>query len=145
MRAVLQRVSQARVLVSGEEVGAIGTGWAIFLGIGPEDDEASATRLVDKIVKLRAFEDSQGKMNLSVEDVGGELLVISQFTLYADLSHGRRPSFVGAAPPAQAEVLVTRVVDFFRARGLRVATGRFGALMDVELTNHGPVTFVLTA
>lgn len=144
MRAVIQRVSQARVLVEGQEVGAIGPGWLIFLGISPEDDEIGAAKLVDKLVKLRAFEDANGKMNLSAEDVNAEMLVISQFTLYADLSHGRRPSFLGAAPPPQAERLVDYVVTLLRERGFRVATGRFGALMDVELVNHGPVTFLLS-
>jgi len=143
MHVVLQRVSRACVLVDGKEVGAIGRGWAILLGIGQGDDEAVAARLVEKIVTLRAFEDSQGKMNLSAEDVGAEFLVISQFTLYADLSRGRRPSFIGAALPAQAEPLVERFVELLRERGFVVATGQFGALMDVELTNHGPVTFVI--
>jgi D-tyrosyl-tRNA(Tyr) deacylase len=145
MRVVLQRVRHARVLVDGQEVGAIGPGWAILLGIGRRDDEGVAARLVDKIVKLRAFEDASGRMNLSAEDVGAEFLVVSQFTLYADLSRGRRPSFVDAAPPDQAEPLVERFVGLLRERGFRVATGRFGALMDVELTNRGPVTFVLSA
>ena len=144
MRAVLQRVTRARVLVDGEQVGAIGKGWAILLGIGPRDDEASAAVLVDKIVKLRAFEDANGKMNVSAEDLNAEILVVSQFTLYADLSHGRRPSFVGAAPPGQAERLVGYVEELFRQSGLRVEAGRFGAMMDVDLVNSGPVTFVLS-
>ncbi len=143
MRVVLQRVSRARVLVDGQEVGAIGPGWAILLGIGRSDDEEVAARLIEKIVKLRAFEDASGRMNLSAEDVGAEFLVVSQFTLYADLSRGRRPSFVDAAPPSQAAPLVERFVEMLHERGFRVATGRFGAVMDVELTNRGPVTFVL--
>ena len=143
MRAVCQRVSQARVRVDGEVVGQIGTGWAVLLGVGPRDDEATAARIADKIVGLRIFEDTAGKMNLSVLDVGGEVLVISQFTLYADTSRGRRPGFTGAAPPAIAEPLVERVAALIRERGVTVATGRFGAMMDVELTNHGPVTIVL--
>ncbi len=144
MRAVLQRVSRARVVVEGEEIGAIGPGWLVLLGVGPGDTPAVANGLADKIVKLRAFKDQEGKLNLSAADVGAELLVVSQFTLYADLSRGRRPSFVGAAPPAQAEPLVDYVVQLLRQRGFRVATGRFGAMMEVELSNHGPVTFVLS-
>ncbi|HEY8885181.1 MAG TPA: D-aminoacyl-tRNA deacylase, partial [Chloroflexota bacterium] len=110
----------------------------------PGDTPAVADGLADKIVKLRAFEDQAGKLTLSAADVGAQFLVVSQFTLYADLSRGRRPSFVGAAPPAQAEPLVDYVVQRLLQRGFRVATGRFGALMEVELTNHGPVTFVLS-
>ena len=144
MRAVLQRVSRARVVVEGDEIGAIGPGWLVLLGVGPGDTPAVADGLADKIVKLRAFEDQAGKLNLSAADVGAQFLVVSQFTLYADLSRGRRPSFVGAAPPAQAEPLVDYVVQRLLQRGFRVATGRFGALMEVELTNHGPVTFVLS-
>lgn len=143
MRAVLQRVSRARVLVEGEEVGAIGMGWAILLGVGPRDDEATAAGLIDKIATVRVFEDAQGKMNLSAADIGAEMLVVAQFTLYADHSRGRRPSFVGAAPPSLAEPLVRRFAELLGERGFRVATGRFGAKMDVELTNHGPVTLVL--
>ena len=144
MRVVMQRVSRARVLVGDQEVGAIGLGWALLLGIGPEDGEATAVQMVDKIVTLRCFEDARGKMNLSAGDVGAEFLVVSQFTLYADLSRGRRPSFVGAAPPAVAEPLVERFASLLRGRGFRVATGRFGAMMDVELVNQGQVTLVLS-
>ncbi len=144
MRAVCQRVSRARVLVDGDVVGTIGQGWVILLGIGPQDDEAAAVRLVDKVVLLRVFEDEVGKMNLSALDVRAEVLLVSQFTLYADLSRGRRPGFSGAAPPNLAEPLLERVAELLRERGLTVATGRFGAMMDVELTNHGPVTIVLS-
>jgi D-tyrosyl-tRNA(Tyr) deacylase len=144
MRAVCQRVKRAHVTVDGLLVGAIGAGWAVLLGVGPNDDEQTAARIADKIVGLRIFEDEAGKMNRSVLDVGGEVLVISQFTLYADTSRGRRPGFTGAAPPAIAEPLVERVASLIRERGLTVATGRFGAMMDVELVNHGPVTIVLT-
>ena len=144
MRAVCQRVSEARVRVDGEVVGEIGLGWMVLLGVGPNDDEAVAARIADKIVGLRVFEDEDGKMNRSVLDVGGAVLVVSQFTLYADTSRGRRPGFTGAAPPAVAEPLVERVAGLIRERGLTVATGRFGAMMDVELVNHGPVTIVLT-
>jgi D-tyrosyl-tRNA(Tyr) deacylase len=144
MRVVLQRASRARVLVEGHEVGAIGLGWVVLLGVGPDDDEQTAARMVEKIATLRCFEDEEGKMNRSAADVGAAFLVVSQFTLYADTSRGRRPSFVGAAPPAQAEPLVERFVQLLRDRGFRVATGVFGALMDVELVNHGPVTLVLS-
>src|SRR5512138_965897 len=144
MRAVIQRVSRASVTVEGEVVGGIGHGWAIRLGVGSRDDESAANRLVDTLVKLRAFEDEGGKMNRSALDVGAEVLVVSQFTLYADLSRGRRPSFTSAAPPEQAERLVERVVSLLRAQGLKVATGRFGALMEVDILNHGPVTFFLS-
>lgn len=144
MRAVCQRVSQARVRVDTEIVGEIGLGWLVLLGIGPHDDEATAARMADKIAGLRVFEDEAGKMNRSVVDVGGSLLVVSQFTLYADTSRGRRPGFTGAAPPAVAEPLVTRFAEIVRERGLTVATGRFGATMQVELVNHGPVTIVLS-
>jgi D-aminoacyl-tRNA deacylase len=144
MRAVCQRVTRAQVSVDGRVVGSIGLGWAILLGIGPRDTEASAAELVEKIATLRVFEDAAGKMNLSAADVGGEMLVVSQFTLYADMSRGRRPSFVGAAPPTLAEPLVERFADLLRERGFKTATGQFGAMMDVELVNDGPVTIVLS-
>ena len=144
MRAVCQRVIRARVVVDGEVVGEIGHGWMVLLGVGPHDDEQTAARIADKIVGLRVFEDEAGKMNRSVLDVGGAVLLVSQFTLYADTSRGRRPGFTGAAPPAIAEPLVNRVADLIRERGLTVATGRFGAQMAVELVNDGPVTIVLT-
>src|SRR5581483_1550007 len=143
MRAVCQRVSQARVTVADEVVGEIGPGWMVLLGVGPNDDEAAAARIADKIVGLRVFEDEDGKMNRSVLDVGGSVLVVSQFTLYADTSRGRRPGFTGAAPPALAEPLVARFVALLRERGFRVETGRFGADMAVALVNDGPVTIVL--
>ncbi len=143
MRAVCQRVSRARVSADGEVLGEIGTGWTVLLGVGPNDDSSVAARLADKIAGLRVFEDEAGKMNLSVQDVGGAVLLISQFTLYADVSRGRRPGFSGAAAPSVAEPLVNHVAELLRERGLIVATGRFGAMMDVELTNHGPVTIVL--
>jgi D-aminoacyl-tRNA deacylase len=145
MRAILQRVSRARVTVDGEEVGAIGRGWMILLGVGREDDEAVAAKLVDKAVGLRAFEDAEGKTNLSAQDIGAEFLVVSQFTLYADLTRGRRPGFGYAAPPEQAEPLVQRFAALLRERGFTVAMGRFGNEMDVELTNRGPFTIVLSS
>lgn len=143
MRAVCQRVSRARVLVGGQEAGAIHKGWAVLLGIGRGDDEAAAASLVDRLVKLRVFEDEAGKMNLSAQEVNAEFLIVSQFTLYADLSRGRRPSFTGAAPPEIAEPLVDHFVGLLRGCGFTVATGCFGAMMDVELTNYGPVTICL--
>ena len=130
--------------VDGEVVGEIDHGWMVLLGVGPTDDEQTAARVADKIVGLRVFEDEAGKMNRSVADVGGAVLLVSQFTLYADTSRGRRPGFTGAAPPAVAEPLVERVAALIRERGLTVETGRFGALMEVELVNHGPVTIILT-
>jgi D-aminoacyl-tRNA deacylase len=144
MRAVCQRVSRASVTVDGDVVGEIGIGWMVLLGIGPGDDDATAARMADKIVGLRVFDDGDGKMNRSVADVGGAILLVSQFTLYADTSRGRRPGFTNAAPPAVAAPLVDRVAELVRARGLRVDTGRFGASMQVELVNDGPVTIVLT-
>jgi D-tyrosyl-tRNA(Tyr) deacylase len=144
MRAVCQRVSQASVTVDGVVIGAIGVGWLVLLGVGPADDDATAARIADKIVGLRVFEDDAGKMNRSVRDVGGSALLVSQFTLYADTSRGRRPGFTGAAPPAIAEPLVERVTALIRERGITVETGRFGAMMEVALVNHGPVTIVLT-
>jgi D-aminoacyl-tRNA deacylase len=143
MRAVIQRVRRAAVVVAGETVGATGTGWLVLLGVGPADTAAEAVWLADKVANLRAFEDDAGKMNRSVLDVAGGVLVVSQFTLYGDTRKGRRPSFTGAAVPAVAEPLVERFVAELRAVGLPVATGRFGADMQVELVNDGPVTFVL--
>ena len=143
MRAVCQRVSRARVVVDGDVVGEIGPGWAVLLGVGPEDDESAAARLAEKIATLRVFEDAEGRMNLAAAEVGADFLVVSQFTLYADLK-GRRPGFSRAAPPPVAEPLVARFAELLRERAFRVETGRFGAMMDVELTNHGPVTIVLS-
>jgi D-aminoacyl-tRNA deacylase len=144
LRAILQRVRQASVTVDHDVVGMIGPGWAILLGVGPHDDERAAADLVERIVTLRAFADSSGKMNLSATEVQAEFLVVSQVTLYCDLSRGRRPSFAGAAPPALADALVRHFADLLRDRGFRVATGRFGAMMEVEIHNDGPVTFALS-
>jgi D-tyrosyl-tRNA(Tyr) deacylase len=130
--------------VADERVGSIGAGWLVLLGVGPEDEETTAARLVEKIAALRVFEDEAGKMNLSAAEVGAEFLLVSQFTLYADLSRGRRPSFVGAAPPAIAGPLVEHIAALLRAKGFTVATGRFGAMMEIELVNDGPVTIVLS-
>jgi len=140
MRALLQRVSHASVTVDEQVVGQIGQGLLVLLGVGQDDSEVQVKTLVDKIVHLRIFGDDEGKMNRSLLDVGGEVLVVSQFTLYADIRKGRRPSFVEAAPPTLAEPLVERFRDAIAAYGLRVETGVFGAHMDVELVNDGPVT-----
>jgi len=140
VRALLQRTSGARVRVDGEVVGEIGAGLAILLGVGPDDDEAVADALARRAAELRIFDDAAGKTNLSLLDVGGEALVVSQFTLYADTRRGRRPGFTGAAAPEVAERLYRRFAEALRALGVRVATGRFGALMAVELVNDGPFT-----
>ena len=143
VRAVLQRVVRAAVSVEGETVGEIGPGLLALVGVGPEDDEETARALAGTIARLRIFPDGDGKMNLSVGDVGGSVLVVSQFTLYADTSKGRRPSFVGAAPPDKAEPLVAAVAAALAEEGITVAGGRFGAHMEVSLVNDGPVTIVL--
>jgi len=140
MRALVQRVSQASVSVEGRVVGQIGHGFLVLLGIGQNDGEAQIRQLTEKIVHLRIFEDAEGKMNLSLLDVQGELLVVSQFTLYADIRKGRRPSFIHAAPPAIAEPLVERFKEALRTYNLKVEGGVFGAHMDVALVNQGPVT-----
>jgi D-tyrosyl-tRNA(Tyr) deacylase len=140
MRALVQRVSRASVTVEGKVVGEIGRGLLVLLGVGLEDGEAQVRILADKIVHLRIFGDDEGKMNRSLLDVGGELLVVSQFTLYADTRRGRRPSFTDAAPPSIAEPLVERFKAAVADYGLRVADGIFGAMMQVELCNDGPVT-----
>ena len=143
MRIVLQRVSRARVTVDGEETGAIGRGLLVLLGVRQGDTPESARRLADKLVGLRIFADDEGKMNRGVVDVGGGVLVVSQFTLYGDCSKGKRPSFITAAPPEIAIPLYEGFVDAVRALGVPVATGRFGAMMDVELVNDGPVTLIV--
>ena len=143
MRAVVQRVSRAKVTVSGEVTGEIGKGLLILLGVGSEDVEADAAYLVDKIVNLRIFDDASGKMNRSLIDIRGELLVVSQFTLYADVRKGRRPSYIGAASPAEANRLYEFFVEQCARHISKVATGKFQAMMDVELVNDGPVTIIL--
>lgn len=143
MRAVVQCVSEARVTVEGREVGAIGKGFAILLGVGHGDTEAEAERLWRKIAKLRVFDDAEGKTNLSLSDVGGEVLVVSQFTLYANCRKGNRPSFTEAGDPAIARRLYEYFADLARADGFPVATGEFGAMMDVALVNRGPFTLWL--
>src|SRR5436189_881296 len=140
MRALLQRVSHASVTVDGNVVGQIGQGLLVLLGVGQDDSEIQVKTLADKIAHLRIFGDDEGKMNRSLLDIAGEVLVVSQFTLYADMRRGRRPSFTGAAPPAIAEPLVERFKAAIAAYGLTVADGIFGAMMQVELCNDGPVT-----
>ena len=143
MRALLQRVSRASVTVDEQVVGQIGQGLLVLLGVGQDDSEVEVKTLADKIVQLRIFGDDEGKMNRSLLDIGGEVLVVSQFTLYADTRKGRRPSFTGAAPAAIAEPLCEHFKDVVAAYGLKVAGGVFGAHMDVELLNDGPVTIWL--
>ncbi len=143
MRAVLQRVRRARVTVEGEEVGTCGTGLLVLLGVATGDSEKDAAYLAEKTAGLRIFEDDAGKMNLSVEETMGELLVVSQFTLLGDCRKGRRPGFSAAAPPDEADRLYLTYVELLRRRGLTVATGRFRADMQVELVNDGPVTMLL--
>ena len=145
MRAVVQRVTRASVRVSGETVGSIATGLCILLSIAPDDDEATAARLAGRVATLRIFADTEGRMNGDLAGAGGAALVISQFTLHADTSRGHRPSFIGAAPPDRAAQLCEAFVAALRARGLAVETGRFGAHMEVELVNDGPVTLVLSS
>ena len=143
MRAVIQRVSSARVRVGGEIVGEIGKGFLVLLAVGKEDSEKDADWLAEKIVGLRVFEDEQGKLNLSLKDVGGEILIVSQFTLYGDCRKGRRPSFDQSAPPELAERLYNYFVEKVKEKGVKVATGRFQAFMEVELVNSGPVTLII--
>lgn len=143
MRVVLQRVTNARVSVDGTVVGEIGKGFLILLGVAESDDERVAERMTEKICKLRIFEDGDGKTNLSLSDVEGEILVVSQFTLYADCHKGNRPSFIKAGDPGKAERLYEYFAERCEERVKRVARGRFGADMKVELTNDGPFTLVL--
>jgi D-tyrosyl-tRNA(Tyr) deacylase len=140
MRVVLQRVQHGRVTVGGRTVAEIGPGLVILLGIGPDDNEEQANYLADKITNLRIFEDQGGKMNQSLLDVGGEAIVVSQFTLYADTRKGRRPSFTGAAPTEIAHPLVERFVELLNNKGVATQSGEFGAHMLVEIANDGPVT-----
>ena len=143
MRAVVQRVSRAQVTVNGEVTGRIGRGMLVLLGVGSSDTEADAEYLADKIAGLRIFEDENGKMNLAIADAGGEVLAVSQFTLYGDVRRGKRPSFDGAAPPQRARELYEIFVERIRAFGLICETGRFQEMMQVELVNEGPVTILL--
>jgi D-tyrosyl-tRNA(Tyr) deacylase len=143
MRAVIQRVSRAQVTVEGQLRGAIGKGLLVLLGVAADDGDADLAYLVEKTAGLRVFEDDAGKMNRSVQDAGGALLVVSQFTLFGDVRRGRRPSFDNAAPPQMADALYQRYVEMLRGKGLHVETGVFQAMMQVELLNEGPVTILL--
>lgn len=143
MRAVVQRVSRARVTVNGEVTGEIGVGLLVLLGVGTSDTRADADYLAEKAAGLRIFEDSDGKMNLSVAESGGAILAVSQFTLYGDVRRGKRPSFDAAAPPQIARELYEYFVEKIRAKGLQCETGRFQEMMQVELLNEGPVTILL--
>ena len=143
MRVVVQRVSRCRVTVEGQVTGEIGAGLLVLLGVSKADNEAAADYLAEKIVGLRIFEDAEGKMNLSVQDSGGALLVVSQFTLYGDVRRGKRPSFDAAARPEEAKRLYEYFVGKVRAAGLRCETGQFQAMMEVDLVNSGPVTILL--
>lgn len=143
MRAVVQRVTRAEVRVDGAVVGAVGQGLLVLLGVGPGDTPATAAWMADRLAGLRVFADADGRMNLSVRDVGGGALVVSQFTLYGDATRGRRPSFVGAAPPDLARPLYEAVSDALAATGVPTARGIFGAHMEVDLLNDGPVTLIL--
>lgn len=143
MKAVFQRVYDASVTVEGRTTGSIGTGALILLGVMREDTEAQATLMAQKVANLRVFTDAQDKMNLSLLDIGGEALVVSNFTLAANCSHGRRPEFFAAACPEQAEPLYERFMDELRALGIRVASGEFGADMTVHMNGEGPVTILL--
>ncbi len=145
MRLVIQRVESGRVLVAGRAIAEVGRGLVILLGIGPADGEAQARSLTEKIANLRIFEDEDGKMNLSVLDIGGQAIVVSQFTLYADTRKGRRPSFTAAASPDIARPLVERFAELLRQQGIPTQTGEFGAHMLVEINNDGPVTVWLEA
>ena len=143
MRAVIQRVSRARVVVGDEVTGQIERGFLVLLGITHDDTDERARWLADKIVSLRIFEDADGKMNVDLASAGGAVLVVSQFTLYGDCRKGRRPSFVDAAPPEIAIPLYEAFINAIRAVGIRVETGWFGAMMQVELVNDGPVTLII--
>jgi len=143
MRVVVQRVKASKVVVEGVSVGAIGPGMLILLGVGLDDTEADCDYLVNKLVHLRIFPDEQGQMNLSLTDAGGAVMVVSQFTLWADCRKGRRPSFTRAAPPEKAFRLYDHFVRLIREKGFRVETGQFQAMMEVSLINDGPVTMIL--
>ncbi|MCI8618896.1 MAG: D-tyrosyl-tRNA(Tyr) deacylase [Oscillospiraceae bacterium] len=143
MRAVVTRVASASVSIDGETVGKIGRGFLILLGVGPEDGEAQCRRLAEKALGLRVFSDEQGKMNLGLEQIGGEVLVVSQFTLYGNCRKGRRPSFVAAAPPELGNAMYERFLELCREMGFAPQHGRFGADMQVESVNDGPVTLWL--
>ncbi len=143
MKMILQRISEAKVDVNGERVGKSGPGWLVLFGVGAEDSETHLLPMLEKLIHLRAFSDSAGKMNLSLMDIKGSLLIVSQFTLYADLSSGRRPSFTKAAAPEIARNLYEKFVALAKERGIPTETGSFGQHMEVSLINSGPVTFLI--
>jgi D-tyrosyl-tRNA(Tyr) deacylase len=143
MRACVQRVSQAEVTVDGESVGRIASGMLVLLGVAKDDTPDDVRQMAEKLVALRIFEDADGKMNLSLADVGGAMLVVSQFTLLGDCRKGRRPSYIEAAPPEMAEAMYEEFVQAVKAQGIEVATGRFRTQMDVSLVNDGPVTLLV--
>lgn len=143
MKAVVQRVTHSDVRSEGRQIGAVENGLLVLLGVGKGDTDEQARWLAEKIVNLRIFEDRNGKMNRSVQDIGGSMLVVSQFTLLGDCRKGRRPSFAAAAPPDLAQTLYERFVSFVKQTGIGVATGKFGAMMQVSLVNDGPVTLII--
>jgi D-tyrosyl-tRNA(Tyr) deacylase len=144
VRIVLQRVSRASVTVDGSVAGSIGPGLLLLVGIEPSDTEEDIEGAVEKVINIRVFPDQEGRMNLSLADTGGSVLVVSQFTLLGDVRKGRRPSYVGAAPPEMAEPMIDAMVDRLRSAGVHTETGSFGAAMEVELVNSGPVTLVMS-
>jgi D-tyrosyl-tRNA(Tyr) deacylase len=143
MRAVVQRVTHAKVSVDNKIIGKIGKGLVVLLGIGTDETEKDITYLADKIMNLRVFEDENGKMNISLKDIGGELLIISQFTLYGDCRRGNRPSYSKAAPPEEAERIYNKFIEYCKQQDIRVETGKFQAEMLVEIHNDGPVTIMI--
>lgn len=143
MRAVIQRVKEAEVKISGKTVGKIGKGLLVLLAVHQDDTEDKIEKMVTKIINLRIFGDQADKMNLSVKDMGGEILVVSQFTLYGDISKGNRPSFIESAKPDKAVPYYEKFVEKIKTSGLKTATGKFGAMMEVSLTNDGPVTIII--
>ncbi len=143
MRAVIQRVTHSSVSVDNEIIGSIGKGFTVFLGVGENDTDKDMEYIAKKIVDMRIFEDENEKMNLSLKDVGGSILLISQFTLYGDCSHGRRPFFGAAMEPVGAELMYEKTASYIRSLGIEVSTGKFGADMSVEISNDGPVTIIL--
>ncbi len=143
MRAVVQRVNRAEVSVAGNPIGSIGRGFVVLLGVARDDTERDAHFIADRIIKLRVFADARGKMNLALGAIGGELLVVSQFTLLADTGSGRRPSFVAAAAPEHARALYEHFLSLVKSAGVKVEAGEFGAMMELTLTNDGPVTIIL--